>query len=139
MNGTLRFVRYLAAQSGLRFAFALTLLVLGGLTEGVSILLVIPLLSLAEEGAPAGMPMPDWAPDGLTIGLGAALMGLVALIALHGVFTRAKNIYLADLLFDLLNSDRNCFILWIFNTFYNILGRFCSFYCTCSHKCFILN
>lgn len=106
MNGTLRFVRYLAAQSGLRFAFALTLLVLGGLTEGVSILLVIPLLSLAEEGAPAGMPLPDWAPDGLTIGLGAALMGLVALIALHGVFTRAKNIYLADLLFDLLNRLR---------------------------------
>ena len=101
----LAFVRYLAAGSGRRFAIALALLVLGGLTEGVSILLVIPLLSLAGDGAPAGLPLPDWA-GGATVGLGAALAGLVALVALHGLFTRAKNIYLADLLFDLLNRLR---------------------------------
>jgi ATP-binding cassette subfamily C protein len=101
-----RFVRYLAASGGPRFTVALALLVLGGLTEGVSILLVIPLLSLAGERTPSAMRLPDWVPGEVSIGLGTALAGLVALIALHGVFTRAKNIYLADLLFDLLNRLR---------------------------------
>lgn len=101
-----RFVRYLAASGGRRFSVALGLLVLGGLTEGVSILLVIPLLSLAGEERPSAMALPDWVPGDMSIGLGTALAGLVTLIALHGVFTRAKNIYLADLLFDLLNRLR---------------------------------
>jgi ATP-binding cassette subfamily C protein len=101
-----RFVRYLAATGGSRFTVALGLLVLGGLTEGVSILLVIPLLSLAGGGTPSAMTLPDWVPGDMSIGLGTALAGLVTLIALHGVFTRAKNIYLADLLFDLLNRLR---------------------------------
>jgi len=103
-----RFVRYIAASTGRRFAIALALLVLGGLTEGVSILLVIPLLALAggDAGAGATLPLPDWVPGGLTLGLGTALEGLVGLIALQGLFTRTKNIYLADLLFDLLNRLR---------------------------------
>ncbi len=100
------FLRYLVAGGGPRFAIALGLLVLGGLTEGVSILLVIPLLSLVEGDARAALPLPDWFPGTASIGLGAALAGLVVLIALHGAFTRAKNIYLADLLFDLLNRLR---------------------------------
>lgn len=102
----LPFVRYLAASSGRRFAIALALLVLGGLTEGVSILLVIPLLSLAGGNPGAGFALPDWVPGNLTLGLPEALAGLVVLIALQGLFTRSKNIYLADLLFDLLNRLR---------------------------------
>ncbi len=102
----LPFVRYLAASSGRRFAIALALLVLGGLTEGVSILLVIPLLSLAGGNPGAGFALPDWMPGNLTLGLPEALAGLVVLIALQGLFTRSKNIYLADLLFDLLNRLR---------------------------------
>ena len=43
--GILPFLRYLALGSGRRFAIALALLVLGGLTEGISILLVVPLLT----------------------------------------------------------------------------------------------
>ncbi|MBI1403137.1 MAG: ATP-binding cassette domain-containing protein [Porphyrobacter sp.] len=106
MAALARFARFLAKGGGRRFAFALGLLVLGGLTEGVSILLVIPLLSLAGRDAGAGLPLPDWIPGDLHVSLAAALAGLVGLIALHGFFTRAKNIYLADLLFDLLNRLR---------------------------------
>ncbi|MCM0000788.1 MAG: ABC transporter ATP-binding protein/permease [Erythrobacter sp.] len=105
-GGIAEFVRFVAAASGPRFAIALALLVLGGLTEGVSILLVIPLLSLASGDAAAGLPLPDLVPGGLTLSLPLALAGLVALVALHGLFTRAKNIYLADLLFTLLNRLR---------------------------------
>jgi ATP-binding cassette subfamily C protein len=100
------FLRFLVGTSGRRFTIALVLLVLGGLTEGVSILLVIPLLSLASDNARAGLPLPDWVPGNLSPGLGTALAGLVLLIALQGLFTRTKNIYLADLLFDLLNRLR---------------------------------
>ncbi len=101
----IRFVRFIAVSSGRRFTIALTLLVLGGLTEGFSILLVIPLLSLAGKEPGAGIALPDWL-GAETISLGAALTALVLLIALQGVFTRRKNIYLADLLFDLLNQLR---------------------------------
>ncbi len=104
----LRFVRYLAAGSGRRFTIALVMLVMSGLTEGISILLVVPLLSLAGKGAEAGadLPLPGWVPGELSISLGMALAGLVGLIALQGLFSRRKNIYLADLLFDLLNRLR---------------------------------
>ena len=103
----MRFVRFVAVGSGRRFGIALTLLVLSGLTEGFSILLVVPLLSLAgkDAGDGAGLDLPRWL-GGMSISLGAALTGLVLLIALQGVFTRRKNIYLADLLFDLLNRLR---------------------------------
>ena len=106
VRAILPFLRYLAQSSGRRFAIALALLVLGGLTEGISILLVIPLLALAGGDPGAGLPLPGWVPGGLTLSLPLALAGLVALVALQGVFTRAKNIYLADLLFDLLNRMR---------------------------------
>lgn len=101
----MRFVRFIAASSGRRFGIALALLVLGGLTEGFSILLVIPLLSLAGKDAGTGLQLPAWL-GGVPVSLGAALTALVLLIALQGVFTRRKNIYLADLLFNLLNTLR---------------------------------
>jgi len=106
VNGTRALVSFLLRNGEHRFAWALALLVLGGLTEGVSILLVIPLLAIVgTEGS--GFALPAWWPLGpATIGLGPALAGLVTLVALHGFFTRAKNIYVADLLFDLLNRLR---------------------------------
>jgi ATP-binding cassette subfamily C protein len=105
-EGIAPFVAYIAAGSGRRFGIALALLVLGGLTEGFSILLVVPLLSLAGRGAGGNLSLPEWVPGDLSISLGMALAALVALVALQGLFTRAKNIYLADLLFDLLNRLR---------------------------------
>lgn len=106
MTAIFPFVRYLVASSGRRFAIALALLVLGGLTEGISILLVIPLLSLAGGDPSAGPVLPEWVPGELAVSLPLALAGLVALVGLQGLFTRAKNIYLADLLFALLNRLR---------------------------------
>ena len=105
--GSRAFIAFLVEKGGHRFAFALGLLVLGGLTEGVSILMVIPLLSIIGGEGGSGFLVPDGFPlGGTTISLAVALAALVTLIALHGLFTRAKNIYLADLLFDLLNQLR---------------------------------
>lgn len=101
------FLAFLITQGRHRFAFALGLLVLGGLTEGVSILMVIPLLSVIDNEGRSGFALPQWLPfGGTSISLTAALGALVVLIALHALFTRAKNIYLADLLFDILNRLR---------------------------------
>ncbi|MEQ5787978.1 ABC transporter ATP-binding protein [Erythrobacter sp. NFXS35] len=106
-SGVRGFLAFLVNRGRHRFAFALGLLVLGGLTEGVSILMVIPLLSIIDGERGGSFILPDWLPlGGVSISLAAALAALVVLIALHGLFTRAKNIYLADLLFDLLNQIR---------------------------------
>lgn len=106
-SGVRGFVGFLVNRGQHRFAFALGLLVLGGLTEGVSILMVIPLLSIIDGESGGSFVLPDWLPfGGASISLFAALTALVGLIALHGLFTRSKNIYLADLLFDLLNQLR---------------------------------
>lgn len=106
-TGARAFLAFLTAEGRDRFAFALGLLVLGGLTEGVSILMVIPLLTIIDGGSGGHFALPEWLPFGdMAISLPMALGVLVALIALHGLFTRAKSIYLADLLFDLLNRIR---------------------------------
>jgi ATP-binding cassette, subfamily C, bacterial len=106
-SGARSFLAFLVRNGRYRFAFALSLLVLGGLTEGISILMVIPLLSIIDSEAGGGFALPEWMPfTGADINLSFALTALVALITLHGLFTRAKNIYLADLLFDLLNRQR---------------------------------
>ncbi|WP_296718908.1 ABC transporter ATP-binding protein [Erythrobacter sp.] len=106
-SGVGGFLAFLVKRGRHRFAFALGLLVLGGLTEGVSILMVIPLLSIIDGESGGSFVLPEWLPfGGASVSLAAALAALVGLIALHGLFTRSKNIYLADLLFDLLNQLR---------------------------------
>lgn len=106
-SGARSFLAFIVKSSRHRFAIALCLLVLGGLTEGISILMVIPLLSIIDGKENGGFTLPDWLPFGSAdISLISALAVLVAFIALHGIFTRSKNIYLADLLFDLLNRLR---------------------------------
>lgn len=106
-SGVGDFLAFLVKRGRHRFAFALGLLVLGGLTEGVSILMVIPLLSIIDGESGGSFVLPEWLPfGGASVSLAAALAALVGLIALHGLFTRSKNIYLADLLFDLLNQLR---------------------------------
>jgi ATP-binding cassette subfamily C protein len=99
------FLRLLVLSDPRRFGFAFGLLVLGGLTEGLSILLVIPLLGLVgEEGARLDLPVPVLGE--VSIGLATLLAALVGLIAAHAIFMRYKNIVLARFLFDLLNRLR---------------------------------
>ena len=106
IRSTLALLRFVASYGRKRFVAALALLLGAGLTEGFSILLIVPLLSLA--GADGGMRLrPPFEFGGpITIGLPALLAALVALVCLQALFTRYKNIYLADLLFGLLNRVR---------------------------------
>lgn len=101
-----RFLRYVIASDPRRFALSFGLLVLGGLTEGLSVLLVIPLLGLVGEDGVARLDVPVPFLGTLAVSLAGLLAALVGLIALHAVFMRYKNIFLARFLFDMLNRLR---------------------------------
>ncbi|MBZ9660448.1 ABC transporter ATP-binding protein/permease [Mesorhizobium sp. ESP-6-4] len=99
-----------AHVGGRRTATALAFLILGSLTEGISILLLVPLLRLI------GQPDQDYAvrvPEALhrlvpggTLSLASVLSLLVALVALQAMFNRFKSVYMARLLYDFVNRVR---------------------------------
>ncbi|TPJ27548.1 ABC transporter ATP-binding protein [Mesorhizobium sp. B2-7-2] len=99
-----------AHVGGRRTATALAFLILGSLTEGISILLLVPLLRLI------GKPDQDYAvrvPEALhrlvpggTLSLASVLSLLVALVALQAMFNRFKSVYMARLLYDFVNRVR---------------------------------
>ncbi|MCA0014139.1 ABC transporter ATP-binding protein/permease [Mesorhizobium sp. B292B1B] len=101
------------AQIGGRRAWtALLFLIMGSLTEGISILLLVPLLQLVgRSGQDFAIRLPDndfmrWlVPDG-TLKLTTMLCMLVALVALQAAFNRFKSVYMARLLFDFINRLR---------------------------------
>ncbi|TPM18530.1 ABC transporter ATP-binding protein [Mesorhizobium sp. B2-3-6] len=101
------------AQIGGRRAWtALLFLIMGSLTEGISILLLVPLLQLVgRSGQDFAIKLPDndfmrWlVPDG-TLKLTTMLCMLVALVALQAAFNRFKSVYMASLLFDFINRLR---------------------------------
>jgi len=107
------FGRYVFRQSGLRAVWALVFLVLGSLTEGISILLLIPVLQLIgpQDGGEATVRLPTWILQGLLgpelrIGLVPVLWALVLLVLAQALFARFKTIYMARLVYELVNGLR---------------------------------
>lgn len=81
---------------------ALVFLLLGSLTEGISILLLIPLLHLvgpAQGGAQASMPiLSDLLGPGVRLELVPLLLIFVVLVTAQAAFNRFKTIYMADMM-----------------------------------------
>lgn len=102
----------MARIGGRRTWIALAFLVLGSLTEGVSILLLIPLLHLiGKSDQDFAIRLPDnallhWLAPGGTLGLATVLCLLVGLVALQAGFNRFKSVYMARLLYDFVNRLR---------------------------------
>ena len=100
----------MAHIGGRRTLTALLFLILGSLTEGISILLLIPLLHLIDKAdQDFAIRVPDalrWLVPGGTVSLAAVLCLLVALVGLQAVFNRFKSIYMARLLYDFVNRVR---------------------------------
>ncbi|UCI07731.1 ABC transporter ATP-binding protein [Mesorhizobium sp. B1-1-8] len=100
----------LAHVGGRRTVTALVFLILGSLTEGLSILLLIPLLHLiGKADQDFAVRIPDalrWLVPGGTLPLAAVLTLLVGLVALQAMFNRFKSIYMARLLYDFVNRVR---------------------------------
>lgn len=102
----------MARIGGRRTLTALLFLILGSLTEGISILLLVPLLHLVgrpEQNFAVKLPNNDFvrwlAPDG-TLQLTTVLCLLVGLVALQAAFNRYKSVYMARLLLDFINRLR---------------------------------
>jgi ATP-binding cassette, subfamily C, bacterial len=106
-----RFARFVLTQSGRRAYFALGFLLLGSLTEGLSILLLIPVLQLVgPESQSIALHVPGFlqgflGPE-LRLGLLPVLALLVTLVIAQALFMRFKNVYMAELLYDLINKLR---------------------------------
>ncbi|TIV07382.1 MAG: ABC transporter ATP-binding protein, partial [Mesorhizobium sp.] len=85
-------------------------LILGSVTEGISILLLVPLLRLigrAEQDYAVRVPEAlHWLVPGGTLSLATVLCLLVALVALQATFNRFKSVYMARLLYDFVNRVR---------------------------------
>ena len=100
----------MAQVGGRRTATALTFLILGSLTEGISILLLVPLLRLigkADQDYAVWVPEAlHWLVPGGTLSLATVLSLLVALVALQAIFNRFKSVYMARLLYDFVNRVR---------------------------------
>ena len=102
----------IAQIGGRRTWTALLFLILGSLTEGISILLLVPLLHLvgrADQDFAVRLPNNDFVrwlvPDG-TLQLTTVLCALVGLVAVQAAFNRFKSVYMAKLLFDFINRLR---------------------------------
>jgi ATP-binding cassette, subfamily C, bacterial len=106
------FVGYMGRRGGRRAALALLFLILGSLTEGISILLLVPILHLAgNAGQGFALPVPDWEPLRLlfpsgTVGFASVLAALVLLVVAQAFFLRFKSVYMARLLDDFVNRLR---------------------------------
>ncbi|TPM36152.1 ABC transporter ATP-binding protein [Mesorhizobium sp. B2-3-4] len=102
----------IARIGGRRTWTALLFLILGSLTEGISILLLVPLLHLvgrAEQDFAVRLPNIDfirWLVPGGTLQLTTVLCALVGLVAVQAAFNRFKSVYMARLLFDFINRLR---------------------------------
>ena len=100
----------MAHVGGRRTLTALAFLILGSLTEGISILLLVPLLHLiGKPDQDYAVRVPEalqWLVPGGTLPLAAILCLLVALVALQAIFNRFKAVYMARLLYDFVNRVR---------------------------------
>jgi ATP-binding cassette subfamily C protein len=102
----------MARIGGRRTWIALVFLILGSLTEGISILLLIPLLHLiGRSDQDFAIRLPDnallhWLVPGGALGLATVLCLFVGLVALQAGFNRFKSVYMARLLYDFVNRLR---------------------------------
>ena len=96
-----RFARYCFWLTEGQALLALLFLVLSTLTEGVAILLLVPMLQLVGPAGGAGQAAPFLANllgSGLRLELGPLLLCFVALVIVQSLFTRYKTIYMADMM-----------------------------------------
>jgi ATP-binding cassette subfamily C protein len=111
VTGAARLLAAIRAEGRGRLWAALAFLTAGSLSEGASILLVLPVLHLMTDASAQtidlagrsllGLPLPA-----VSLGLPAVLAALVALVAAAAAFTRAKAVYLSDLMSDFANTLR---------------------------------
>jgi ATP-binding cassette subfamily C protein len=102
-------VTALRGVAGRRFWVALAALTLANLTEGLSLILLLPILQLAEGASGTGLDLPGSLglslPPALS-GLGMLLAGFVLLVALQAWLNRWRLVYVSEIVIDLVAATR---------------------------------
>lgn len=121
MRGAGGFIRFVFEQAGSRAVLAIGFLVLGSLMEGISILMIVPILKMVGPhetftftSRHLGRP--------LTFGLTELLLVLIAAVTAQAWFMRFKNIYMTAITQDVANSIR----LQLFKSIANARWQFVS-------------
>ncbi len=115
MNSLKAFVRLLREAPGPRVALLLLLMVLGGLSEGVGILLLVPLLDILQNRGNAGNPLAKALLTGLShLGIppsaGGLLVAFVSLVLLRNLVQHSREVMGANLQYQLVDRLRyRCF------------------------------
>lgn len=113
---------------GARMSVATLYLVLGTVSEGASILLLLPILQRVDAaGGGEAVPLPDIplldAGPGLVVGLEPLLAALIGLVALQAWFARRKAAYFADLLQAFSNGVRGALFRAVAGARWDALSR----------------
>ena len=103
MASGIRFASFIVKHTRGRALLALVLLLLGSLTEGMSILLLIPLLQLAGQGGTgvpaAGMPLlGSILGSGVAFSLVPLLAAFLAFVTAQSIFTRFRTVHMARMM-----------------------------------------
>jgi ATP-binding cassette, subfamily C, bacterial len=107
-----QFGHYIFRNNGARTLWALGFLLLGSLTEGISIIFLVKVLQvMGPEGGEVSIVRPmkifigSTGPE-IRLGLLPMLAFLVMLAVVQALFVRFKNIRMAELLYDIINELR---------------------------------
>ncbi|MGB3472795.1 MAG: ABC transporter ATP-binding protein [Erythrobacter sp.] len=109
---TRAFVGFIWTITRGRILVGIVLNILASLTEGISLFLLIPLLTLVgqdQSGGAFGIPVIGSTLERYNPGLELLLVGFVVLIALQAVFVRAKTLYLTRIMHEALDGIRQVF------------------------------
>ncbi len=108
-RGLVALTRFIIAVTRWQAALAMGFLLLASLTEGISLVLLIPIISIAGSGRPAsvgGVRLPGWISSREHAVLGAVLGLFVAAVVLRAVLMRFKEIGMANIMFAVTNRLR---------------------------------
>lgn len=106
---TRRFGLFLTKLTNGRIVFALIFMLLAGLTEGLSLIILVPLLAALDPTNSAGGPKIPWIGDGidaLSLSLASLLVFFVFLIAMQAFLVRLKSLYVARVMHRAIDALR---------------------------------
>jgi ATP-binding cassette subfamily C protein len=109
LRSLLSLSRFIITVARWKAAMALAFLLLASLTEGISIVLLIPIISIAGSGrqeSVAGFRFPAWVSRGEYLTLAAILILFVAVVVLRSVLMRSKDLWMAHTLYIVSNRLR---------------------------------
>jgi ATP-binding cassette subfamily C protein len=122
-------VRYMVTRTPRQVALLSGFLVAASVTEGISVLLLVPILKLIDPSHPNASlaiptgPLNPWLGATISMNLASVLLFFVMAVTLRAVLMRYKDIYNAAFLYDLSNRLRDDLFVSVANARWAFLSR----------------